>query len=459
MGLKRMIHLAGAFRDAVKRQGVRAIPAIVKKYLLSTRLGSRFALRGVTGKVVRAAEIAHYRQSFRVALPQGWPARAVEVTLSVPAIPPRPHFEFADHPLGSDGEGSETVVASAMGGFGVSHDLGLSWKYVKVPGQEDRRILHAKQIAPGNYLLQATERLSDRSLPRSIDILVADETGRLLVANRLAASPWHGCRSVDCAGGVVMYAEYPFEVANATPEQRDASRVWRSRDMGASWEVVFEARDIRHFHFIQARPGHAGEWWLTSGDGVMESRVYVSKDDGASWHDTTASYGTHLRFGASEIPRTLFRLTDLAWVDDDAVWGTDDYLYSVRGTEQGARMFRAACADVLVPQIVGRGRWQIRNMVEVGDFFFVLTQGCNRADATPEEKRPGAFLMPKRAPAAPAPAMVHLFDVPVHSQVRTGFTYSRASRAAKDGTFFTYRASTDAFPSGHKMLKWEVGWG
>jgi len=66
---------------------------------------------------------------------------------------------------------------------------------------------------------------------------------------------------------------------------------------------------------------------------------------------------------------------------------------------------------------------------------------------------PGVFLMPKKAAL---PQLVHLFDVDVHSQVRTGFTYSRASRAAKDGTFFTYRGGTDAFPAGHKILRWDV---
>jgi len=459
MGLNGLVHLAGKLRTALRRGVSRAIPPRVKKYLLTTKPGQRFAMPGVKNRLVRAAAIPEYRQSFHLALPEGWPARAVEVTLSVPAIPPRPHLEFADHPLGADAEASETVVASAMGGFGLSHDLGRSWRYVTVPGQEDRRVRQAKQIAPGTYLLQATDRQPQQDAPRNVDLLVVDGTGKVLAANSLAASPWHGCRSVDCANGVLMYAEYPYELPNATPEQRDPSRVWRSRDMGRNWETVFEVRDIRHFHFIQARPGHPREWWLTSGDSPMESRVYVSKDDGATWHDVTAGYGGHLKFGEAEIPRTLFRLTDLAWVDDQVVWGTDDFLYSVRGTEQGARMFRARCGDLLAPEIVGRGRWQIRNMVDVGDFFFVLTQGCNRADATPEEKRPGVFLMPKRAPPPPAPALIHLFDVPVYGQIRTGFTYSRASRAAKDGTFFSYRAGSDAFPTGHKLLKWEVKWG
>src|SRR5262249_43481023 len=160
---------------------------------------------------------------------------------------------------------------------------------------------------------------------------------------------WHGCRSVDIAGGVLMYAEYPYEVPNAAPEQRDSSRVWRSRDRGRSWHVAFEVRDIRHFHFLQTRPGHPREWWLTSGDGPLESRVWVSKDDGDSWHDATAAYGTPIRLGEVLYPKTLFRLTDLAFAGDDLIWGTDDFLYAIKGDVQGSRMFRSPIADTLVP--------------------------------------------------------------------------------------------------------------
>ncbi|HWA91792.1 MAG TPA: hypothetical protein VG889_17270 [Rhizomicrobium sp.] len=456
MAMRRVFDLARSFLGAVRRQGVRAIPRIVWKFLLSTRLGNKFAMRGVSGKVVKAAEIPVYRRTYRVELPQGYPARAVEITIGVPAIPPRPHLEFAEHVVDGEGRATDLVLASAMGGFGISHDLGASWKYVKVDGIADRRVVHVKRIGEDEYLLQVTARIPDRSVPREVEVLVANEAGRVLAANTLAASLWHGCRSVDIAGGVLMYAEYPHEAPGATPERRDTSRVWRSHDRGRSWHVAFEARDIRHFHFLQARPGHPGEWWLTSGDAQLESRVWVTKDDGDTWHDVTAAYGTPIRIGAVEYPKTLFRLTDLAWWGDDAIWGTDDFLYAIKGDAQGSRMFRSPCADMLVPSVVGRSKWQIRNLTDAadaGDFLFILTQGCNRADATKDEKMPGVFLMPK---AVHDPQLVHLFDVDVHSDIRTGFTYSRASRAAKDGTFFSYRASTDAFPTGHKILRWDV---
>jgi hypothetical protein len=255
------------------------------------------------------------------------------------------------------------------------------------------------------------------------------------------------------ADGVLMFAEYPYEIPNPAPEQRDTSRVWRSRDRGRSWHIVFEVRDIRHLHFLQARPGRAGEWWLTSGDAPLESRIWVSKDHGETWHDTTAAYDKTLRIGEVQYPKSVFRLTDLAWQDDDVVWGTDDFLGSVKGDVPGSRVFRSPCAEVLVPQVVGRSRWQIRNMVDAGEYFFILTQGCVRPNATMEEKKPGVFLMSK---AGREPQVAHLFDVEIHTQTRTGFTYSSASRTARDGTFFTFRGSTDAFPKGHRFLRWDV---
>jgi hypothetical protein len=39
-----------------------------------------------------------------------------------------------------------------------------------------------------------------------------------------------------------------------------------------------------------------------------------------------------------------------------------------------------------------------------------------------------------------------------------GFTYSKASRAAKEGVFFTYRSDEDVFDGGHKLLRWRVRW-
>jgi hypothetical protein len=122
--------------------------------------------------------------------------------------------------------------------------------------------------------------------------------------------------------------------------------------------------------------------------------------------------------------------------------------------EPGPRVFRSGC-EMAKPVSLGRTPWQVRSIVEVGAFYFILTQGPARPHDVEGAKKPAVFLVPKiEVPGAPA--MVHLFDIDVYADTRTGFTYSRASKLAKDGTFFTYRAPTDLFPGGHRALKWEV---
>jgi hypothetical protein len=208
---------------------------------------------------------------------------------------------------------------------------------------------------------------------------------------------------------------------------------------------------IRHFHFLQGRPGIAGEWWLSSGDEPNESNIWISRDDGDSWQNLTSGFGDMIDIGGEGFPRSLFRLTDLAWNGGEIVWGTDDDLRGASNTAPGARVFRSPCTP-LDPRTVGRATLPVRNLIDVGDFYIFITQGGSIRSAA---RNPGVFLMPKE-PVERAPALVHLFDVDTRTIGRTGFTYSRASRAARDGTFFTFRASTDVFPAGPKLLRWDI---
>jgi hypothetical protein len=250
-----------------------------------------------------------------------------------------------------------------------------------------------------------------------------------------------------------MYAEYPRNRETKV----SPSRVFRSRDRGRSWEAVFEqsAEQVRHFHFLQPRLGSPGEWWLTSGDAPHQSKIWVTHDDGDTWRDLTAN--SPLTLDGTTYPRSLFRLTDLFWNGSEVIWGTDDVLPGL-GTDAGARVFRSSISSTLVPQPVGRVRWAIRSLVEVGDFLFVLTQGSNQPDTPRAQNRPGVFLMPKH-PAGSGPELHQLFDIDDYTgnpAAGRGFTYSRASRSALDGTFFTYRAPYQGLPLPHQILKWEV---
>src|ERR1700759_4727810 len=105
-------------------------------------------------------------------------------------------------------------------------------------------------------------------------------------------------------------------------------RVMRSRDRGRNWECVFErnGEQIRHFHFLQRRPGHPHEWWLTSGDNVHECRMWVSKDDGDTWKDFTEALPEEFPVSGMTANHKVFRTTDLKFIGDDIVWASDDFL-------------------------------------------------------------------------------------------------------------------------------------
>jgi len=392
-----------------------------------------------------------WRKTHVLPLPDGFGAATATVALNVPQLPAYPVLEFAEHVTGEDGRATDTVLATFRGGFALSRDLGETWKYVRIAGWRDHRVIHAKAIGNGEFLLQAVPPRPYDSQRRSVALLVVDEAGDILAVNRVEGSRWHGCRSVDCSGDTLMYAEYPYDSDDPFAKDRFECRVFRSRDRGRSWQIVRTDGAIRHFHLLQARPSAIGEWWLTSGDEPNECHIWVSRDDGDSWVSLTDGFGDSIVVGGERFRHTLFRLTDLAWHGDEVVWGTDDRLRASGKGRHGARVVRSPAASSLRPEIVGLAQWEIRSLVDLGDAYLFLTQGCARPD-TEHNQGPGVFLMPKRQGAK----LTHLFDVDVHSMIRTGFTYSQASRAAKNGVFFTFRTSTDVFPFGHKILKWKV---
>jgi hypothetical protein len=253
-----------------------------------------------------------------------------------------------------------------------------------------------------------------------------------------------------------MYAEYPDNDANAgtAPAPHRPSRVWRSRDFGRSWEIVREERNIRHFHFLQANPAAPREWWLTSGDAAAESRIWKSDDDGDTWIDQTDKFGATITIGDETFSRRLFRLTDLAWLGDEIIWGSDDVLRHHDGgakatkNKPGSRVFRGNPVTGTAPAILGYCGPEVRNIVDVGAFRVVLTQSTHHlADAGD----PRAFVM-----THDGSGFSPLFEVKRRKPERTGFTYSRASRCAKDGIFFTFRGARDVFDAPNRILKWQV---
>jgi hypothetical protein len=432
------------YRKAVGRRGLAFVPHLAYEFFLRSPAGQRVCMR-----LSRGTQAAEYTR----ALPPGASAQNIVVRISIPKLPPFPLYDFTEHPPDMDGNGSAIVIATTRGGFAISQDLGRIWRPVRPKGYARHEFLHVKSLGRGEYLAQAVIPEWKHGA-RQVDTLVLDAAGEVRAANRIAGSPWHGCRAVDISGETLMFAEYPYE-----PQERaqQPCRVFRSRDRGRSWQIAFERppNAIRHFHFLQARRGHAGEWWLSSGDEADESRLWVSRDDGDSWTDISSTFGSHVAVDGIRYPRSLFRLTDLVWLGEEAIWGTDHYMPGLGGTPRGGKVVRTQTEPPLTPHLVGTTRWPIRNIIDVGEFWILLTQGPFDLGAARDERRPGVYLMPKR-PAPDGRTLFHLFDVEAYSPVPTGFTYSKASRKARGGVFFNGRSGTDVFPFGHKLLKWEV---
>ncbi len=396
----------------------------------------------------RARGSADGIKEYAAALPDG---RRLTLRLSVPKLP-RGGYAFADHVCDADGQPTDTVLAVGRGGFAISRDLGERWRAVAVASHRKHRFVQMSAIGDGEFVAAALAPENEGVKDPPVDVLVLGEDGAARACHPAQGFRWHGNRGVGVAAGTLMYAEYPSNRMVDGVRTADC-RVLRSRDRGRTWQTVFarNAQQIRHFHFLQPRPGIAGEWWLTAGDLPQESRIWVSKDDGDTWRDLTGDFARKVRIDRTRYDRAVFRTTDLCWLGDEIVWATDDALAGA--AVPGALALASRIGDGLEPELIGRGKWHFRNIVDIGDHLLFLAQRSNERTPAPEDARPAVFLMPKTG----ARALTHLFALDAYPlRNDPGFTYSLASRAARRGRFFSYRSSDDVFPAGDKILRWEV---
>jgi hypothetical protein len=387
-------------------------------------------------------------REYAAALPDGFGARRVRLRLSRPALPERPTLSFSDHAMDADGRPTDIVLAVCQGGFALSHDLGRRWSRVNVKGYERHSFVRAKWLGNSEILAQASIGRGAENDKKSVDLLVLSENGAIRARHPAQGHRWHGCRSVDRSGQTLMYAEYPRNKP-VNGKRISSGRVLRSRDMGRSWETVFEksGSEIRHFHFLQARPGRPGEWWLTSGDYPHECHIWISRDDGDSWTKWTAPLSQGFSLDGTHFGADAFRLTDLVWTDHEVIWATDDTL--VKSAPPGARVFRSVTDSLLAPELIGLGRWHFRSIVDLDGHYLLLSQRAGHEGG----RGPGIYLLAKHTNA-----FTHLFDLDSYwtREGTAGFTCSLASRKARDGTFFSYRSDDDVFAGGHRLLEWKV---
>ncbi len=371
------------------------------------------------------------------------------VKLTIPSVPlvGRP-ASFAEHVVGTG-----TVLGVQVGGVVISTDLGQNWQHIELEGAAGLDFVNCFTTTEGHRLLQVKSSSDDREPNDSGGaILRYDAEWNLVERTHGRCSHWHGTASVDQAGDTIMWAEYPNNVAKYEAGNEHLainSRVFRSRDGGSSWEVVFEqdGLDIRHFHTLVADRHVGGQWWLSSGDRPEESRVWVSRNNGDNWEEVTnPAPDVEMRPEAQSSLLAVHRYTDIWIGEDELLWGADDWLdgddkllWGADGRLEpgmlagdasapplGARMFRSPRSFPLRPREVGWIGNPVRSITDLREALLVTTEGKRGL-------RPQVCLVAKNG----SDVVQQLFMIEVLRDTKgSGFTYSKASPAAERGIFF-----------------------
>jgi hypothetical protein len=186
--------------------------------------------------------------------------------------------------------------------------------------------------------------------------------------------------------------------------------------------------------------------------------VWRSVDDGLTWLDISADgLSVELHPDMRGRHQAVNRYTDLVVLPDRLLWGCDDLLGNLSqfadpkatlSNRVGARVFMSPKSAPLAPQSVGFVGNHVRSMIDVGPGYLLLTEAKGFASGT----RPQVCLLLKSEPYR----VIELFTIDRHLARGTGFSYSRASRAARNGRFFSYRDAYDAFAGGPRLLQWDI---
>jgi Methyltransferase domain len=474
-----------------------ASPGDMRKARLSSwfasfsRAGLHEIANGVRWRLSRKRSVADgqaktysipLRSGYNKALGRSSEPFRVEVTLAIPQNLPKEAWGmyFGEHV--TDDNGKSTSVVNLVGRSGIvrSVDNGENWKYKRITGTETRLLFNCRTLKNGTLIVQAAPEpegspyMSVRnSNPARASIFLVNAKGKVLAVSDDPTAVWHGTSSIDESdNGTIMFAEYHNNQAKyIAPQSADyaqwrplmeINRVFRSKDGGRTWHVVFEGHpeDIRHFHTLRADPDDANRWWLSSGDRSEESMVWVSEDDGETWIEVSEAHPdiptTALGKGREQ---SVFRYTDVIFADGGMIWGTDDIMGDVGewvptlGTRErsGSRLYRVnKSARPLTLEELGYCGNPVRSLVDVGPAILVITE-ANKATYPAMPQVLAFFKDDMKQP-------IELFRTDNFKQgFFTGLTYSKASRTTKNGRFFSYRNHTDVFNDVRPcVLQWDI---
>lgn len=436
---------------------------------------SRKQLHPPHSHVIVPMHTAEQTKLFSTPVDPAFGFKRIVVELTIPSVPKAARSAcFAEHVYDKENRSqTSTVIALLKGAALYSINNGQNWDLIPLKETRNLELRNCFTSSNGDHILQAEARdlIEPSSNPDHGKPIIFrySKDWQFVSESRPGESHWHGSRSVDEACGAIMFAEYPDNKKKYVidPSDRAAARdpalhvptVYRSLDGGTTWGIVMRKdwREIRHFHTILADPFDRGTWWLSSGDKAAECCVWVSRDNGDTWSDVTnRNVEVELNFRCKNTGQSVHRFTDLYIGEKEIIWGSDDWLGGPKEFSQptvpvsqraGSRLFRSPKSSPLNPQAIGFVGNPIRSMIDLGPIFLITTEAKHLVSP-----RPQVCILSKSQPAIVA----EIFSVDVVRTGGTGFTYSRSSRAARDGVFFSYRGSGDLFQSPLRLLKWRV---
>lgn len=339
-------------------------------------------------------------------------------------------FHFAHHGR-LDG-----LLAVGTGYLAYSCDFGLSWTRIPVPQHEHVRFHKAFCTSTGNIIAQSVNK------DWSAEGLYLFDAEHNLVSRQepLSTHCWHGQHSIGEADGIIMFADY--RVARKHDKLNVGGQIFRSCDDGRSWEAVLTVKNITHFHLLKPDPGKAHCWWACSGDFDFQSRWWFSSDDGNTWQERTSVIMEALAKTVPDLNQSCLRTTDICFVGNGLLWGTDDSL-----GRKSRLMFLADRFNCTGAQTLADIGPLIRNIIRHDDQYFLLTEGLQQYRCLPEV---WAFhLWPF--------SLTRIAQIPSWS-VKPKMSLSTASPHTVDGVFYTLRGWEDMFAGNLKnqMLRWTV---
>jgi hypothetical protein len=359
-------------------------------------------------------------------------------------------------------ESTPAVIALYSDGVAVSKDNGFEWAHVSLPAVKGLNVRNCFTTSRGSHLLHAIDEPGE-----TLVLLRFSEDWTLVDRQEVAHASWHARGAIGERNGVIMFAEYPDNVNKYRVSRGEKlgpddepplnSRVFRSTDEGATWKIVFEKdwTEIRHFHTVVPDPYEPGVWWLSSGDRQNECRVWRSADDGVSWQEATNPEPQVDLGPYQHLAQACHRQTDVYITKDELFWGADDWFGGASGELEdllarrtGARFFVSSKGERLDPRSVGWAGNPVRTITDIGDVLIATTE----AKHVSRIGNPQVFLISK----ADFGLSTELFRTPSFRDEGSGFTYSRASRAARDGIFYSHRSQKDVFDRPGGILRWQV---